>query len=312
MEIKQGSNVIVGLDIGNITCIASSDKGEILFESRFDEPDNYDDMKSVQTIEVDQKLLVVEKGTFENNPIKHEKENYLHSAFYAISMVTDPGDIVDLVVGIPASQYNTNLKDELLNKMIQNKNKEIVVNGKPRTIQIDKIYIVPEGYAAKIKTNGFQDCIPGVDTLVLDIGGGTSDLAIFDENGNFVNGVSLDTGLLNLYGKCKEELRNYKVTVKVEDAKKYYDGDKNLVNKDREVINEYKPKVLKSFLKDLVNEFRGETNNASQQNIIIYGGGAPKVSSAFKSLYPQTILINDIYANARAFKGVGKIKWQNK
>ena len=102
---------IVGLDVGNITTVCVSDDKNVVIESRLKEYTNLDELGENEVIEFDNKRYVVEQGQFENNLIKHEKDNFLPLMYYAISRVTE-NEKVKLVIGIPAGQYNSR-KDDL-------------------------------------------------------------------------------------------------------------------------------------------------------------------------------------------------------
>lgn len=305
------SSVSVGIDIGNITTVAVSGKNKIEFESRLGEMTEYDVLGKAKTIELLNETYVVEKGEFENREIKHEKDNYLHLLTYAIGNVVKRNNVlVNLVVGIPASQFNTPAKDSLEKKLKANKVLVCRIDGKRRIIQIGEIFIVPEGYGVKA-IGGFKDCRKNAETIVLDIGGGTSDLAFFSPEGKFLRGDTIDVGLLYLYEKTAENLKALGLQKATKElGKRYYDGELDYINKDGEIEKQYKADALKAFLKKLINQFRGKTENAEQANIIICGGGAKKVANNFKKFYPRTIVIEGISVNAEGNEKVGKVKWE--
>ena len=151
-------SVSVGIDIGNITTVASCGKNKIVFESRLGEMTEYDDFGKAKTIELLNETYVIEKGEFENREIKHEKDNYLHLLTYAIGNVVKRNNVlINLVVGIPASQFNTPAKESLEKKLKANKVLICKIDGKKRILQIGEIFIVPEGYGVKA-IGGFKEC----------------------------------------------------------------------------------------------------------------------------------------------------------
>ncbi len=97
---------IASIDVGNITTIGVSGENNIVVESRLKEWSNLDELGANEVIEFEGKKYVVEQGQFENNLVKHEKENFLPLMFYTIAKVTEE-EKVKLVIGIPAGQYNT-------------------------------------------------------------------------------------------------------------------------------------------------------------------------------------------------------------
>lgn len=302
--------VSVGVDIGNITTVAVSGKNSIVFESRLGEMTEYDVLGKAKTIELLNETYVVEKGEFENKEVKHEKDNYLHLLTYAIGNVVKRNNVlINLVVGIPASQFNTPAKSSLEKKLKANKVLVCKIDGKRRILQIGDIFIVPEGYGVKA-IGGFKECRKNAETIVVDIGGGTTDLAFFSPEGKFIKGETIDVGLLYLYEKTAENLKSLGLQKATkETGKRYYDGELDYINANGEIEKQYKIDALKVFLKRLINQFRGKTENPEQANIILCGGGAKKVANNFKKFYPRTIVIEGVTVNAEGNDKVGMVKW---
>ena len=298
---------IVGLDVGNVTTVCVSDDKSIVVESRLKEYTNLDELGENEVIEFDNKRYVVEQGQFENNLIKHEKDNFLPLMYYAISRVTE-NEKVKLVIGIPAGQYNSR-KDDLKEFIKENNYRRIKIGDKMRTIFIEDVKVVPESYG--LKANGIMDqCQKELNTLVVDIGGGTTDIAEFNEKGNFIDGESIKYGLLDLYRETRKVLgdKPYNLNISLADAKRYFDGELSLLNKD----TSYKQDIMLKSIKIIVNELRGLYPNLSNINLVLTGGGAEKVYPTFKKLYEQTIPVTDIKANAKGFYKIGVKLWQGK
>lgn len=302
--------VNVGVDIGNITTVTSCGKNKIIIDSRLGELTEYDVLRKARTIELFDETYVVEKGEFENREIKHEKENYLHLLAYCVGSVVKRNNVkINLVVGIPATQYNTPAKESLEKKLRANKVLVCKIDGKKRILQIGNVYVVPEGYGVKA-IGAFKQCRKNAETIVCDVGGGTTDLTFFSPEGKFVSGETIDVGLLYLYEKTAENLKalGLQKTTK-ELGKRYFDGELDFINKDGVIEKQYKVDALKVFLKKLINQFRGKTENPEQANIILCGGGAKKIANSFKKLYPRTIVIEGVTANAEGNEKVGDVKW---
>lgn len=298
---------IASIDVGNITTIGVSESTSIITESRLIKWNELIDLGERDVIEFESEKYVVGLGEFENNLVKHEKDNFLALVYYTLAKITD-ADKVNLVIGIPAGQYDDR-KDELKEFIKENNYRKIVVNGQTRQIYINNVLVVPESYG--LKANGvMSQCEKGLGTLVIDIGGGTTDIAEFDESFNFTDGDSIKYGLLDLYRNTRKVLdsKPYNLKVSLEDAKKYFDGDKDLLSKDVS----YKKDLMLETIRKIVNELRGLYPNLSNTNIILTGGGAEKIYPTFKNLYPHTIPVTDIKANAKGFYKIGVKAWQEK
>ncbi|CEP50258.1 StbA family protein [[Clostridium] sordellii] len=305
---------ITGIDIGNITTIVVSEDEEIQIESRLKEWSSKDDLGGNEVFEFNGKKYVSESGDFENDVVKHEKENFLPLIFYPLFKATEENQI-KAVIGIPAGQYEDR-KDELRDFIMANNKQKIKVGNKEREIEILDLKVVPEGYG--LKANGaMEKCQKGLKTYVIDIGGGTTDIAEFDENMKFVDGDSIQLGLLDIYRNTRKILskKPYNMVISLADAKKYFDGELKLpsINEDDEKEkNAYKLELIKDCLRTLINELKGLYPNLSNSNIVLAGGGAKKVKTPFSKIYPQTIVVENIKANARGNRIVGVAQWQKK
>lgn len=304
--------MILGLDIGNITSICIGEDTEFMVESRIKDYEELNSFSTTDIVEIEGRKMLFNEGYFENNIIKHEKENFLNLVYYTIAKTLEGTNesAIKIVIGIPAGQYNSE-KDNLKKLINQNCCKTININGEYKTVTIEDVFIAPEGYGVKIEA--LKNLDNKAKTLIVDIGGGTTDVAEFDENGRFIGGKSIKTGLLDLYKEVQEVLDiKYKLNVSLEDAKKYFDGELDVRNDNFEVETEYKKEILLKLIKYLVNELRGYYPNLKQYNLVLSGGAAKRVHPAFKKLYPQTQAVTDIKANAKGFRKVGLAKWQKK
>lgn len=295
---------IVGLDIGNITTVAVSEYRKVILESRLSKATDINRLGSNEVFVFEETAYVANSGLFENNLIKHEKENFVTLMYYAIAKATNSNK-VQLVTGIPASQYNTRRKK--LEEFIKaNNSKTIKVNGITRTIEIDQVYVVPEGYSLKTFRDIIGQCKQGLKILAIDIGGGTTDIAEFDTNWRFTGGESIRYGLLDLYREVRRYINDtYNLNVSLEDAKCYFDGNLSLI--DGNIL--YKNDIMKNFIKNIVNELRGIYQNLANLNLILAGGGGQKIQPTFSKIYNQTILAEGVDLTATGFYHIGVKKF---
>ena len=150
-------------------------------------------------------------------------------------------------------------------------------------------------------------------TLIIDIGGSTTDIATFDEAGRFEQGKSIKRGLIDVYQNVMEILNTeYRANVSLEDSRKYLDGIMMFKDSKGNDVTEYQKRALLSMAKPLINELKGLCPNMAQCNLFVCGGGADKLGNVFQQLYYQTQVITDITTNAKGFYKVGEAKWQKK
>lgn len=292
-------NACLGVDIGNLTCIGVGDF-DIIVESRLKEYDEMDSFSTEDIFDFEGIKYVVNNGKYENHKIKYEKSNYLPLLYYIISKCTSENN-VDLVLAIPASQYRG--KKEIMKKfIIDNSKKTITVNEEKRTIKINNIFIAPEGYSLKTLSTIVSKVKKNINSLIIDIGGSSVDLGEFDENFNFKGGNSIDYALLDLYRETRDYINdNYDLKISLEEGKKYFDGDMQLIDGNIE----YKKDLMQKFLKNIINELKGMYPNLANSNIVLSGGGAEKIYNTFKKIYPQTILDENIKSQARGLYNIG-------
>lgn len=304
------TNNIISLDIGNLTTVVETEKKSQIFESRLSKATDIQQLsEEITTFEKTGETFIVGEGEFENNLFKYEKTNFIDLLHFGIANNMKNGN-VKLVTCIPANQYNT-FKDELKNKIMQNNKIDLVIKDKKKNILIEECAILPEGYPV-FKSIPKELLLPNTKSIVADIGGGTVDLSYFDENGRFIDGDSIDIGLLDLYKTVQNKLMNYFKTYKsVEESKEYYRGNLNFFT-----VNDTEDRVRKEstqeIFKELYNKIVGKRKDVKEVNFIVSGGGAEVFGSMFKQQIPQTIVHSDITTTAKAAYAMGVSKWLRK
>lgn len=299
-------NNIIGLDLGNITTAVVTSKGSEVYESRLMKSTDIQELGDTTVLETEGDRFAIGKGEFENNLFKYDKENFIQLLHYGVANNTTSGNI-KLLTGIPASQYN-NFKDELKNKIMANNKIDVKINGEQKRITIEEVAVLPEGYGV-FKATDPNLLVQGARTIVIDVGGGSTDLAFFDEHGRFIDGDSIDLGLLDLYKAVQSEVHNlYKTYKSIEDIKEYYRGNTVFIG----VGNDARIAPTKDIFKSLFNKVVGKCKDIKQYNVIVCGGGAEVFGQAFKHILPQTIINTDISANAKAYYVAGVSKWQRR
>ena len=240
------NNNIIAIDLGTITTVIETEKKSQIFESRLKETSDIQQLaEGLLTFEKDDVTYEVGEGEFQNNLFKYDKENFIDLIHFGISNNMKNGN-VKLVTGIPANQYNK-FKDELKNKIMNNNKIDLFVNGKHKKITIEECAVLPEGYPI-FKSTPKELLMANTKTVVIDIGGGTTDLSYFDEKGKFVDGDSIPQGLLDLYGYVQSELMDsFKTYKSIEESKEYFRGNLNFYTVDdpKDVVR--KKPVAKTF-----------------------------------------------------------------
>ena len=292
---------IVAVDLGNINTVAVSNEKEIIIESRLKQYEQgADDFNPNENFKYDGIKYISNSGKYENNLLKYQKDNYLSLLYYSITKVTDSNNI-NLITCIPASQYKK--KDELQNYLEKNNKKSIIINDKKRNITVENISVLPESYSFKADRKLMNKINRNVDTVIIDTGGFTTDISLFDNNMNLKDANSINLGMLNLYQNSREYLNiQYDLNISLEDAKDIFDGNKQLLNSDFS----YKSEIVKRFIVNLINEIKILYPNLKNSNLILVGGGSNILYPTMKKLYSQTIIDDDVKLQSRCLYKIGE------
>lgn len=301
--IKDNNISIIGLDIGNITTIGKSDDSEVIFESRI-QAFNGNTLIEQDVFEVEGEKYWINRGNFENDIIKYKKSNFKKLVSYAIGKIAKKKE-VNIVASIPAGQFNLH-KDKYRSSLLSMRNIETVINGEFKRIFINDVMIVPEGYPI-YKLTRAEKLIQGIATIVIDIGGNTTDLTEFSPAGKFVEGKSIRIGLYDVYLAVRELLSDFSIT-DIDMIQEYVDGERSFVGIDRSYVDIARDSIFNM----IYNDIKGLYPSIANYNIILCGGGAKLFSNEFTSNFPQVITEYDIALNAKGSQLIGEKKWQKR
>lgn len=192
--------IAIGVDVANsFVKIASFSQHEDLFDSYpntrrivnpFEEKTDLGDSKSVDTIyEIDGRSYIVgERGsnliTSSMGDIeRYTSQGYIDETLIAIAKHTKNGEDVIFCGGVPAlHNYNKDMKNRL--KELLTRRHTVIINGYPVSFVIRKSFILlqPLGVYMAVAYDSKGDLVhPEIaqeDTLIIDIGWGTTDVAI--------------------------------------------------------------------------------------------------------------------------------------
>lgn len=296
---------IVSLEIGNITTSIVSENVDYTFESRIIEAQDHHLLDNDRDIfEVDNKKFVAEMGVFENNLYKYEKKNFVNMMKYAIGKASKSGN-VKVITSIPANQYNS-FKDEMKNVIMSNNKISVAINGEEKNITIEEVGVLPEGYSI-YKTTPKELLVKGAKTIVIDIGGGTTELIFIDENGKFVDGDSIPSGLLDLFDDVQLDIQSKsKKLLTREDIRKYIDGELAVIGLDDYDFTN----IVDKFSIELLNLIRGKASDIDQCNVIVAGGGAKILKKEFKKDLTQALFNTDVKSLCKSNYKVAVAKWK--
>lgn len=240
-------NVVV--DLGNYNIKYYGDrKGS--FSAKYSTKFNPNE-EMYERIQIDGQTIFIGIGSLslEFNKIK---KNYLGQLLYGINLATNESDI-NLCLLLPIVQIPN--KNDMINKL-RGTTFNCIINGNHRTININKVAVLPEGYC------GYYSFDESEDTLVIDIGSRTINFAAFC-NGKLVESFTEKLGVFNLYSNIKD-IQNSTGTAYVEEEIERLIAN-NKINVDS--------RIYKDFYDDVINRARAKVNIETFK-VYFVGGGA--------------------------------------
>lgn len=252
-------NVVV--DLGNYNIKYYGDrKGS--FSAKYSTKFNPNE-EMYERIQVDGQTVFIGIGSL-NLEFNKIKKNYLGQLLYGINLATNESDI-NLCLLLPVVQIPN--KYDMINKL-RGTTFNCIINGNPRTININKVAVLPEGYCGYYSFDENEDTVLNEDTLlnkdalIIDIGSRTLNFAAFC-NGKLVESFTEKLGVFNLYSTIKD-IQNSTGTAYVEEEIERLIAN-NKINVDS--------RIYQDFYDDVINRAKAKVN-VETFKVYFIGGGA--------------------------------------
>lgn len=288
--------MIIGIDVGNATTITSEG---IIFDSKLT---NIEPLNECDCIVIDNKKYYIGEGDFDTTYRKVNKESYVTLMYSALAL-SSKDTHNNVVLGLPLSQYKED-KNTLINKVMKESNKEIILNGNAKKIIIDDVEVFPEAIVT------LEDDYEGI---VIDIGGRTTDAALVENyrgKRKIINPISIPAGTINLYGDFVNLLNGrFSLDLKLQDAERILKNGLLLDGKLQCI--DFAIEVFQRFVTDIINRLQIEYSLRTNR-ISLTGGGAELFGETLKSRLGDGVQIQEdgLYANANNFCELGCSIWQ--
>ena len=292
----------LGIDIGSYQVKTSEG---IIFDSRIAPATEFGTSKD--TLFYNEKEYYIGEGQLETEYRKFDKKNFIPLLLTAIAKSTEENKI-DLGLGLPIKHFKSRqTKQELIN-MLKGKDFVFELNGETKFITINTVKVFPEGVSGFLflmqTDNKLRSEVGTRDAILIDVGGGTTDIALIVE-GSAKQPTSILKGTINVYDIIQKELSEKYYDAKIEKEKIqhflengfYYKGEKQDISF---AIN----KTIKVF-KEVYSELKMNYPIYTEA-VVVMGGGAKIFGEAFVKTIPNIIIRNqtekDIFANANGYK----------
>lgn len=269
-------NVVV--DLGNYNIKYYGDrKGS--FSAKYSTKFNPNE-EMYERIQVDGQTVFIGIGSLslEFNKIK---KNYLGQLLYGINLATNESDI-NLCLLLPVVQIPN--KYDMINKL-RGTTFNCIINGNPRTININKVAVLPEGYCGYYSFDENENTVLNEDTLIIDIGSRTLNFAAFC-NGKLVESFTEKLGVFNLYSTIKD-IQNSTGTAYVEEEIERLIAN-NKINVDS--------RIYQDFYDDVINRAKAKVNIETFK-VYFVGGGALLLKDIIEANMTAVVHPEAQYAN---------------
>ena len=295
--------ITIGVDLGNYAVKTSE---YITFRSVSEKFEYKHQMKGENSILFKGIRYVVGEGEVDNSSIKtHRKDTIplLLNALY--KSIKRPQANIRLITGLPLEHHkDTSLISETKSLYTGTFDFKYITKDEATDISynIKEVYVFPECMASFYSIN--QDML-NRDVLVIDIGGGTVNIALFVD-GEYEDSITIPFGMNTMYSKIvtKANHLNTGATFTVEDILKFI--NRGYLKWDSRIDNmEYAESILSEFAYEIVNQLKGKFPIYKSYEIMLSGGGSNVMENYLSPLIDFSMINETIFANALGFYNVG-------
>lgn len=295
---------VLGVDAGNYNFKTSAN---IIFRSVYEEHDYKHELLNDDVIMYGDRKYVIGKGDFDNTKIKSQKKNtiplFLNALYHSLG--GSEYATLNVVVGLPFIQHqNKKIVAETKQKYQGVFEFKYISNGVEKDIlyHVNNAMVFPETLGAFYS---IEEDMEGRDILLIDIGGGTVNIALFVD-GEYADSTTIETGTIDILRSIAERASDGKegAGFTEDDMIKYM--KRGFIKWDGEIDNmEYVDKILDKFAETIVNDIKGTFPKYKSYEVILSGGGVDLLKNHLAKLIDFEVITNHVFANANGFYNVG-------
>ena len=301
--MSQKYRKVIAVDMGNYNIKTNA---YVIFKSAYEEYDYKNEILNDDLIVIGDRKYVIGKGEFDYTKVKSQKKNTLPlflNALYKSLKGAEYAD-VDVVVGLPLKQHqNKRIVEEIKEKYQGVFEFKYVANNNVRDIiyNVNSVKVFPECLGAFYSIN---EDMTNRDVLLLDIGGGTVNIALFVD-GEYEDSTTLDFGTIDILNAISDKAKVGKegANFSSEDIIKYMKRGK--ITWDNIIDHmEYVDEIINKFSDRIINQIKAKFTLYKSYEIMLSGGGADMLKDQLSKSLDLTILDNNVFTNAIGFYNV--------
>lgn len=293
----------ISADIGYNTTNFIGDNGEGCFLSTIKEKTHELETADYIVEYNNRTYLLGNIDGFTSTEQSREKDAIFHICLYtaiAASMRSSVDNNIRIITGLPA-QFFSEQKNSLINAL-EGRRVSLKLNGESKNFTINKVIVFPQSAGLFL----YDKALVEKDTLVIDIGGGTLDIAYMSQ-GQFKEAKTYPLGVNCTYDTLLQELSKYGVNysnrMKAEEIIKdnviFVDGKELDVSKDIDKVLNFRTREILTTIKQAFPE------QSKYSRWIFIGGGALLLK---KYLSDYTVLDDAQMINVKTYDIIGKSK----
>lgn len=312
--VKTTNTNIVALDLGNSMMkgaryLSNGEIFKVALANKIELEDNHN-TEDCRCIEYNGRKMYIGVGKLNNNTLKHTRKNLLEQALVMICELY-PNQyeirVEQLRLGLPAEHtLNKLYVESLKEKFITNKWLEFTIGGVKKRVFIEKVGVCVEGYSAYINIKEKIDVEE--DILIVDVGGGTTDLCAFHyKNQKYIVGKvhTIDTGVIALTEKIADSMNKAIgsdfTSDKIDDRLK--ENRDTILYKTQHKISDY-IETIETTIEAMIDSMTNRYGELHKYFIVGIGGGYATFDKlANKHISASVQLDNEtrFYANVEGF-----------
>ena len=204
-----------------------------------------------------------------------------------------------IVVGLPISHYKSQ-KDSLRSQITSTIGVKFKINGDDRTVSVYDCIVFPECIGAIFSMDITQDVI------IVDIGGRTTDIAYLEYIGDKYQLSRHDTlyfGTMKLNHEVIETVNNkFQMSLSSDYAEKILKGGLTVNGISQDVS--FLIPVIRNYILPITEKIKLDYPHKTTK-MLLCGGGAEFLQTAFKKHFNSDVIPNAQFANANGFRVIG-------
>lgn len=293
----------ISADIGYNTTNFVAESGEGLFLSTVKE--KVHELETAKyVVEYNNKTyLIGNNDGFSSTEQSREKDPIFHICLYtaiAASMCTTVDNNVRVVTGLPA-QFFAEQKGPLI-KVLEGRRISMKLNGENRNFTISKMVVFPQSAGLFL----YDKLLVEKDTLVIDIGGGTVDIAYMSQ-GQFKEAKTYPLGVNCTYDALLQEISKYGVNYSNRMRAEEIIRDKSIFVEGKDIdVKKDIDSVLYLRASEILNTIKQAFPEQSKYSRWIFIGGGALLLKEYLNEYK--VLDEAQMINVRIYDIIGKSK----